>query len=250
MTRKWNIVDDNSNLNYAAENEITCDTEILRSNLCDYNNAYILVTGGITVVATPATQVAFKNCALFTKCITKVDGATIDDDEDLDLIMPMYNLIEYSSNYSETTRSLWFYSKDEATDFNADIVNDNNFKSFKCKAKLLGNIAEMPLINCKVELKLKWSNYYVLSAAGNNNANSNEDNIIFTIKDTKLYVPAVTLSVRDNQELTKLFSKEFEKSVYWKEYKTKTESKNKQMSIDIFSNQILLGLIDCLFYSI
>ena len=50
----------------------------------------------------------------------------------------MYNLIEYSSNYSETTGSLWFYSKDEATDFNADIVNDNNFKSFKYKAKLLG----------------------------------------------------------------------------------------------------------------
>ena len=90
-------------------------------------------------MAALATQVAFKNCALFTKCITKVDGATIDDDEDLDLIMPMYNLIEYSSNYSETTGSLWFYSKDEATDFNADIVNDNNFKSFKNKAKLFGN---------------------------------------------------------------------------------------------------------------
>ena len=51
----------------------------------------------------------------------------------------MYNLIEYSANYSETTGSLWFYSKDEAPDFNADIVNDNNFKSFKYKAKLLGN---------------------------------------------------------------------------------------------------------------
>ena len=53
--------------------------------------------------------------------------------------MPMYNLIEYSSNYSETTGKLWFHSKDEATDFNADIVNGNNFKSFKYKAKLLGN---------------------------------------------------------------------------------------------------------------
>ena len=84
-------------------------------------------------------QVAFKKYAPFTKCITKIDGTTIDDAEDLDLVMPMYNLIEYSSNYSETTGSLWFYSKDEATDFNADIVNDNNFKSFKYKAKLLGN---------------------------------------------------------------------------------------------------------------
>ena len=59
-------------------------------------------------------NVAFKNCAPFTKCITKIDGTTIDDAEDLDFVMSMYNLIEYSSNYSETTGSLWFCSKDEA----------------------------------------------------------------------------------------------------------------------------------------
>ena len=53
--------------------------------------------------------------------------------------MPIYNLIEYSSNYSEATGSLWFYSKDEAANFNADIADDNNFKSFKYKTKLLGN---------------------------------------------------------------------------------------------------------------
>ena len=83
------------------------------------------------------TQAAFKNCAPFTKCTTKIDGTTIDDAENLDLVMSMYNLIEYNSNYSSTTGSLWFYSKDEATDSNADIANDNNFKSFKYKAKLL-----------------------------------------------------------------------------------------------------------------
>ena len=75
----------------------------------------------ITVTAAGATQVAFKNCAPLTNCITKIDGTTIDDTEDLDLVMPMYNLIEYSSNYSETTETLGFYSKDEATNFNADI---------------------------------------------------------------------------------------------------------------------------------
>ena len=127
VTRKWNIASDNSNSNYAAANEITYNTEILKSNICDYNDAYILVTGDITVVAATATQVAFKNCALFTKCITKIDGTTIDDAEDL--VMSMHNLIEHSSNDSETTGSLWFYSKDEGTNFNADIVNDNNFKS-------------------------------------------------------------------------------------------------------------------------
>ena len=109
MTRKWNIVNDNSNSDYAAANKITYNTEILQSNLCDYNDGYILVTGDITIVAALATRVAFKNCAPFTKCTTKIDGTTIDDAEDLDLVMPMYNLIEYSSNCSETTGSLWLY---------------------------------------------------------------------------------------------------------------------------------------------
>ena len=128
--------------------------------------------------------------------------------------MPMYNLIEYSLNYSETRGSLWFYSEDEAANFNAVIINSNNFKSFKYKAKLLVNTVadgtngisknakivplkylsnfwrsvDMSLINWKVEFKLTWTKYCVLSAgrADNNDANSN--NIIFTIKDTKLYV--------------------------------------------------------------
>ena len=69
---------------------------------------------------------------------------------------------------------------------------------------------EMPLINCKVELKLKWTKYCVLSAAGNDDTNANPNNIIFTIKGTKLYVPLVILSARDNQRLSKLLSKGFE----------------------------------------
>ena len=84
----------------------------------------------------------------------------------------------------------------------------------------------MLLINCKVELKLKWSNYCVFSAAGITNANGNGDNTFFTIKNTKLYVLVVTLSARDNQKLTKLLSKGFERSIYLNEYKTKYENKN------------------------
>ena len=216
VIRKWNIVNDNSKSNYAAANKITYNMEVLKSNLGDYSDAYILVRGDITIIGHQATQVAFKSSAPFTKCIIKIDGTTIDDTEDLDLVMPLHNLKEYSSNYSETTGSLWFYSKDEATDFNADIVNDNNFKSFKYKAKLLGNtvaqadnaaneifknatmavllkhlsnfwrLLEVPLIICKVELKRKWLSYCVLPAAGNDNANNgNDDNIIFTIRDAK-----------------------------------------------------------------
>ena len=133
--RKWNIAIDKSKANYDAVNEITYNTEVLKSNR-DYNDAYILLRGNVTIIGHQVTQVAFKNCAPFTKCVTKITGTTIDDAEDLDLVMPMYNLIEYSSNYSETTGSLWFYSKGEATPFNIDIVNDNHFKSFMYMAKL------------------------------------------------------------------------------------------------------------------
>ena len=111
---------------------------------CDYSDACILVRSDNTATGARATQVPFKSCAPFTKCITKSDGATIDDALDLDLVMPIYNLIEQNSNYSETTGSLWFYSKDEASNFNPDIASDDNFKLFKCKAILLGNTTAQP----------------------------------------------------------------------------------------------------------
>ena len=82
----------------------------------------------------------------------------------------------------------------------------------------------MPLINCKVELKLKWS--CVLAAPGTDNTNVNRNNIIFTIKDTKSYVPVVTLSAKDNEILSELLSQGFERSVYSNEYKKKRENKN------------------------
>ena len=101
------------------------NTEVLKSNLCDYNDVYILVRGDITMAGRNLeTELAFKNYALFTKCITKIDEATLDDAENLDLVLLLYNLIECSSNYSETTRSLRFCSKDEATNFNTVIPYD------------------------------------------------------------------------------------------------------------------------------
>ena len=84
----------------------------------------------------------------------------------------------------------------------------------------------MALISYKVELTLKWTKYCVFSAAGNDNDYDRDDKIIFTIKDTKLYVPGVNLSAKDNQKLSKLISKGFERSVYWNKYKTKSENKN------------------------
>ena len=163
----------------------------------------------------------------------------------------MPNLLKYSSNYSDATCSLWFYSKDEITNFNANIKDNNAVKSFKYKAKLLGKIEAdgtngilrntaitvllkhlsnlsnlMLLINCKVELKLKWTNHCILSVNGNDNNDANSSNISFTIKGTKLYVPVVTLSAKGDQKRSKLLSKGFERSLYWNKYKTKSVNKN------------------------
>ena len=71
----------------------------------------------------------FKKCAIFTRCITSIDGTTTDDAEVLGLNIPMWNLIECSSNYCKTTESLWFYSKDEASDVNNNISNTDYFNS-------------------------------------------------------------------------------------------------------------------------
>ena len=83
----------------------------------------------------------------------------------------------------------------------------------------------MPLINWKVELKIKWKNYFALSAAGVDNLNNTDNKIVFTITDIKLYVPEVTLSARDSKNLLKFLSKRFKRSVYSNEYKTKSETK-------------------------
>ena len=111
VTRKWNILNDHSKANYNATNEIVYNTEILKSNLLDYYDSCILVRGDITVTAAPQTQVVFKNCAPFTKCISKTNGTSINNAENLDLVMQTYNLIKYSSNYSEITGIYGFILK-------------------------------------------------------------------------------------------------------------------------------------------
>ena len=93
MTRKWNIVIDQSNANYDEGNEIIYITEVLKSNLCDYTDAYILARSEISIVRNNGTEIAFKNCAPLIKFIAKINATTIDEPEDLDLVMPMYNLL-------------------------------------------------------------------------------------------------------------------------------------------------------------
>ena len=92
-TRKWNIAIGQSNASYDAKNETIYNTEVLKSNLCNSNDAHILTRGNIHIIKHNVIQVAFENCAPFIYCITKIDDA-----EDLDLDMLMYNSLKYSSN--------------------------------------------------------------------------------------------------------------------------------------------------------
>ena len=100
----------------------------------------------------------------------------------------------------------------------------------------------MPFINCKVELKIKWTKYFALSAAGADNASTNSNDTTFTIKDTKLYLPVVTLSAKDNKKLSKPLSKRFERSVYWNECKTKRENKYTTMKYRYFLGSNFVGV--------
>ena len=143
-----------------------------------------------------------------------------------------------------------FYKKDEATNFNADVTNNNNFKSFEYKTKLLGNteadgnngILKNETISVPLKYLSKWTKYCILCAAGANDNDANSKDVIFTVKDTKLYVPVVTLSARDNQKLSKLLSKGFERSGYWNEYKTKSENKNTTNEFGHFLESNFVGV--------
>ena len=228
-TRKWYIIDSKSKGKYSTDEEITFLTRSIESSLCDYSDAYILVTGNINVTGgNDNTKPAFKNWTRFEKCRTEINEAFVDDAQHINIAIPMYNLIEYSDNYSDTSGSLWQFKRDEIeedVDLTVDVQDiPNNSSSFKYKSSFITNrngvkivvplkylsnfwrSLEMPLINCKVEISLKWNENCILYSAGTA--------AIFTIT-----VPVVTLKIKDNAKLSKLLSKGFEGSVYWNKYK-------------------------------
>ena len=252
-TKKWYIINDENNTNYGVNKDtgadnpdtIKYDTRVLKPNLCDYAEAYMLVDGTIRATnAVNATRLALKNCAPFTKCNLEINDEHVDTAENLDIVMPMYNLIEYSDNYQGSSETLYQYKRDEPPedDAVADLTADNS-SSFEYNIKLLGNVTrvagnaagvrrlnveivvplkclsnffrslEMPLINCKIKLNLAWKKECVLSTG--------DGEAVFIINDTKLYVPAVTLSKEDNKDFIEQQNKGFERSIYWNEYKIK-----------------------------
>ena len=189
-TRNFVEINDESRGAYNFNNQIKFKTIMLKSSLCDYSGAYILVKGTISVINTAAQgaaanntnkKVIFRNCAPFNNCISETNNTQIDNAKDIDIVMPMYNLIEYSDNYAKTTGSLWQYCKDiPALNANDDIIifaEGNTTDSFNFKVKITGRTGnnrtkdveimvplkylsnfwrtlEMPLINCEVNLIL------------------------------------------------------------------------------------------------
>ena len=253
-TRNWIEINDESRRAYNVNSQIKFKTTMLKSSLCDYNDAYILVKGTITINNTAAQgaaannsnkKVIFKNCAPFTNCISEINNTQIDNAKDIDIVMPMYNLIEYSDNYAKTTGSLWQYCKDiPARNANDDIVifaENNTTDSFKFKAKITGQTEndgtkdvevmiplkylsnfwrtlEMPLINCEVNLILTWSSNCVLIATAIQNQAAT-----FAIIDTKLYVPIVTLSTQENTKFLQQLKSGFKRVINLNKYLSKPE---------------------------
>ena len=156
-TRNWVVINDDIRGAYSPNKQFRFKTTMLRSSLCDNSDAYILVKGNISVSNTTAagaaansrnTKLILKSCALFTNCMSKINNTQIDNAEYIDIVMPMYNLIEYSDNYSKRSGSLWQYCKetpavDNIKDFNGAYATD----SFNFKTKITGQTDDNGRIN-------------------------------------------------------------------------------------------------------
>ena len=215
-----------------------------------------MIDGIIRAAAANAnTRLALKNCAPFTKSNLEINDEHVDTAENLDITMPMCNVVEYSDNYQDSSATLYQYKRDESPEDDAvvDLTADNS-SSFKYKVSLLGNpvldgnitkrsvkvvvplkylsnffrLLEMPLINCKIKLNLSWKKECVLS----NQAGA----AVFIINDTKLYVSVVTLSKEDNKDFIEQHNKGFQRSIYWNEYKTKEINENADANVFKYIN--------------
>ena len=190
-TKNWIEINDQSRGVYDTNSDIRSKTTMLKSSLCDYNDVCILAKGTITITRAgdDAAErqadkrnkgVISKSCAPFTNCKSEMNNTEIDNSKEIDIVMPMYNLIKYSNNYSKPSGDLWQYYKDEANDNLADSeslkskvnITENtpvggNIKDVEITARLkyLSNFwrtLEMPLINCEANLILTWSSTCVI----------------------------------------------------------------------------------------
>ena len=249
-TRKWYIVNDHNNGNYSRGDDLRSivkfNTEIVRPFLCDYSDAYILVTGNIKVQnGNDATRLAIKNCHPFTRATFKLNNEQVDTPDNLDLTMNLYNILEYSDDYADTAGSLYQYKRPEPRDANGNVVNlATTLSSFKYQsgsvqkqltppnsenvpAKIDPNFANAHRIskNIKIIRPLKYiSNFFrnlelplvntklylELNWTKYSVLCNQNRNSIFQITKCELYIP---LNTKNNNKLSGLLSKGFERTV-------------------------------------
>ena len=246
QTKKWYIFNDQNNGQYdesdASDSTIKFSTEILKPFICDYSDAYILVTGNISVGGGDQnTKAVLKDGHPFTRSDIQLNDEHLDTCDNLDLIMNMYNLIEYSDNYSDSTASLYHFKRQEQNYNNGNIVDLNTVdsSSIKYKSSLLGastadganrkwkNVqiivslkyisaffrsCELLFINTKLYIELNWAKHSVIYDVAGDTA--------FQITKTELHVPIVTLKTDHSNKLNELLETGFERFVNWNEYET------------------------------
>ena len=253
-TENWVEINDESRGTYNVNSQIKFKTTMLKSSLCNYSDAYILVKGTITIAGAGADAAArqaderdkgviFKNRAPFTNCISEINNTQVDNAKDIDIVMPMYNLIEYSDNYAKTSGSLWQYYRDEPNNNLADsesfkfkvkitgkTPNDDNEKDVEIMVPLkylinFWRTLELPLINCEVNLILTWSSTCVIT--NSTGAGTLE------LTDAKLYVP-VTLSTKENAKLLQQLKSAFKRVINWNKYLSKPELLRQNPNLNYF----------------
>ena len=196
ITKKWVEVHDQSGETYNTNKQIRFKTLMLRSDLCDYSDTYIVVKGKITVTNPDNDaydkKLAFTDNAPCLSCISKINNTFINNAEDFDIVMPMYNLLEYSKNYGKTTGSLWNYYRDE---LNSGAEGNINF-SVGDDNKLLKQL------KTGFKRTITWNKYR--SDMSNQTKNNN---LNYLIDPTFTNVSRLVVLTFENEDVPKLYTK-------------------------------------------
>ena len=203
--------------------------------------------------------VAFKNCAPFRTCDVTINDEHVEKAEDLDIVMPMYNLEEYCDNYQDSTGSLYHFKRDEPPDNNAEVANNTTrlvYKSKLIKGTDDNNVNNVKLVvplkyvsnffrSLQIDLELTWHKDCMISSA---NAAAGQV-VSFMITNTKLYVPVVTFYTKGNTNLTKQLNEGFKKTIYWDQYVSKPfpETPHKKTGITRFALDAAFQAVNRLF---
>ena len=271
-TKKWYVVNDQSNGRYRVDDDVHSavkfNTGILKPFLCDYSDVYILVTGDIKVQdADNNTRVAIKDYHPFTGAFFKLNDEQVDTADNSDLTMSIYNILEYSDNYADTTGSLYQYKRSEQNRGGNNAVANltlNKSSSFKYQSGLIQkqlttensetvatnidpniNVTHKLWKNIKIVVPLKdISNFFrnlempltntklyaELDWTRYSVLSTINQNSIFQITKCEIYIPVVTLNTENNNKLSRL-SEGFERAVVWNEYKSRIERITSQQMI-------------------